>query len=270
MGQLSRYLDDQDDSGDATFTVDKAEPAEKRPTTTHSLAGQLYLSNSGWILLSVPNALANGLFKAMDEPGVELPPGSDDGPFNAHISVMRPEELEGLGGGEKITERGKTFRYGLGPIREVEPAGWDGMAKCWFVTVISPDLQELRLSYGLSPRPNQNKFDFHISFAVRRRGVLGRNSTSKQGSFAGDGLAAQMYSPTWTKNKSLPSNLIDNAVQAHQRGQELANQRQASQIFAASFDPQLQIERTRAALSGDSVDTLQEPIDQLLFTDGLR
>lgn len=149
------------------------------PEITYNLSGRLYLSSSGWILLTVPNALVRGAFSAMTEPGVELPPSGPDGVLNAHISVMRPEEVESLGGSDKITERGKQFTYTLGRIYTVEPETWSDMRKVWYIKVHSPALQELRRSYGLSSLPNEGKYDFHITIAALRKKVLGRNDTSK-------------------------------------------------------------------------------------------
>ena len=37
------------------------------------LADPIAMVKSGWVLLSVPNALVRGCFAALDEPGVELP-----------------------------------------------------------------------------------------------------------------------------------------------------------------------------------------------------
>lgn len=149
------------------------------PEKSYSLEGELYAARSGWILLSVPNALAYGAFKALREPGVEWPPGKDGAPYQAHISVMRPEELESLGGVSKITERGKRFKYTLGPLQTVEPHGWDEMNRVWMIQVESPELKNLRKSYGLTPLPNENKFAFHITIAVRKKGVLKPNELSK-------------------------------------------------------------------------------------------
>lgn len=139
---------------------------------TNAMTGRLSLSSSGWLLLSVPNALVRGTFDAMDEPGIELPPSGDDGALNAHISVMRPEEIAEIGGPDKVTERGHTFSYSVGRMRTVVPAGWAEMSRCWMLHVHSPALEKLRKSYGLSPRPNDNKYDFHITVAVRRKKVL--------------------------------------------------------------------------------------------------
>lgn len=149
-----------------------------KPELSYGLAGRLYLARSGWLLLSVPNALLRGAFEALQEPGVELPYHSD-GTLSAHISVMRPEELEQIGGGDKITERGKLFHYTLGPAQSVVPAGWGAMSRVWMIKVHSPELKKLRVSYGLPPLPNNNQFEFHITFAVRRKGVLQANATSK-------------------------------------------------------------------------------------------
>lgn len=141
----------------------------------YSLTGELYASKSGWILLSVPNALVRGAFDALHEPGAELPLNSD-GLLNAHVSVMRPEELEQIGGADKIQERGHRFAYNLGPLQECEPDGWDEYSKVWFFQVQSPELKALRKSYGLSPLP---KYPFHATVARRRKRVLYDNEISK-------------------------------------------------------------------------------------------
>lgn len=146
----------------------------------YNLSGALYLSSNGWLMLAVPNALVRGFFSAMAEPGVELPPSGPDGKLNGHCTVMKPAELAMIGGADKITERGKQFHYSIGRWVEVEnPEGWPEVSKVWMLRVHSPELQALRRSYGLSGLPNDGKHDFHITCAVRKRGVLGRNDTSK-------------------------------------------------------------------------------------------
>lgn len=149
------------------------------PQLSYGLSGRLYLSRSGWLLLQVPNALGQGAFTALDELGVELPKNKD-GVYNAHISVIRPEELETIGGPEAVTERGKTFRYTLGQVRSTKPSGWSEMSRVWFIEVQSPELEQLRRSYGLPSLPNQGKFKFHITFAVRRVNTLRTNDVAKQ------------------------------------------------------------------------------------------
>jgi DNA ligase D-like protein (predicted 3'-phosphoesterase) len=149
------------------------------PSSSYSLAGRLVVSQSGWGLLEVPNALVRGLFAAMHEPGIELPPGPKD-QFDAHISVFHKSEIEQLGGPEKINERGKVFRYQIGPIQTVDPAGWPEMSAVYFVRVMSPELKRLRVSYGLDPLPKGH--NFHITIAVRRKGIHATGPVSKAAS----------------------------------------------------------------------------------------
>lgn len=154
--------------------------------TTHALAGELYLSDSGWVMLRVPNGLVRASFDALHELGAELP--LKDGKLNAHITVIRPEELEQIGGADKLTERGHTFHYNLGPIQVVEPQGWDDVSKCWYIRVHSPELEQLRKSYGLTARPNNNEHAFHITIAKRRKNVLRANEVSKAADLLPGGL----------------------------------------------------------------------------------
>jgi hypothetical protein len=149
---------------------------------SYAMQGKLYASSSGWLLLSVPNALVRGVFDSLSEPGIELPPsGPNEDRLNAHISVMRASEIESIGGIDKISERGHAFHYTLGPLRTCVPDGWDEMSKVWFLEVRSPELERLRKSYGLSALPNGGKYAFHISVAVRRKHVLRENEVSKAG-----------------------------------------------------------------------------------------
>jgi hypothetical protein len=147
------------------------------PQTVYCLTGRLYLSASGWLLLSVPNALARGAFEALDEPGIELPPD-----FSAHVSVARPSEVEQMGGGARVSERGKTFTYNLGPLKTVKPLGWSDVSRVWFLSVNSPELQAFRRSYGLPSLPTTEggkELPFHLTVAVRKKTVLNDNEVSK-------------------------------------------------------------------------------------------
>lgn len=160
------------------------------PQTVHSLAGRLYVTPKNWGLLSVPNSLIRGAFDALHEIGLELPYNAD-GRLNAHISVFRPEDIELIGGADKIQERGHTFSYTLGPLQVVEPEGWKEMDRAYFIKVISPELEDLRKSYGLAPRPKDGKHDFHITVAVRKRKVLRHNDVVKQSSFEEENAEAK-------------------------------------------------------------------------------
>lgn len=175
-----------------------------RPTISYGMTGKLYLSKSGWLMLAVPNAVVRGAFAALNEPGVELPL-DDDGKLSAHISVIRPEELETIpGGAGAITERGKDFAYTLGPIRSVTPNGWKGVSKVWLIEVRSPGLKKFRKSYSLTALPNDNKFQLHITVAIRKVGALGENDVSKATSFIHTGDVSQFFKAAQSPAMGIP------------------------------------------------------------------
>jgi len=157
---------------------------DKQAATNYPLAGRLYFAKSGWLLLSVPNALVRGVFDALTEPGAELPtagvfnvPNVKGDLVNAHISVMTADEVASIGA-DKINERGHMFGYTLGGLKEIDVKNVDGVSKVWAIQVASPALSALRKSYGLSALPNDDH-PFHITVAARRKGVLLDNGKSK-------------------------------------------------------------------------------------------
>lgn len=156
----------------------------KQAATSYPLAGRLYLAKSGWLLLSVPNALVRGVFDALVAPGTELPtagvfnvPNVEAHIVNAHISVMSADEVASIGP-DKINERGHMFGYTLGGLKEIDVKNVDGVSKVWAIQVSSPALSALRKSYGLSALPNDDH-PFHITVAARRKGVLSDRAVSK-------------------------------------------------------------------------------------------
>lgn len=187
----------QDDlSSDQLYQVGNAagwlSRGDKQASVSYPLSGRLYLAKSGWLLLSVPNALVRGVFDALTAPGAELPlagtmnvPNVDSEVLNAHISVMTGDEVASIGA-NKINERGHHFGYTLGPIREIDIKKMDGVSKVWAIEVSAPGLSALRKSYGLPPLPNGDH-QFHITVAVRRKHVLGNNDVSKFDAASGRG-----------------------------------------------------------------------------------
>jgi hypothetical protein len=155
----------------------------KQAATSYPLAGRLYLSKTGWLLLSVPNALVRGVYDAMPAPGAELPTtaamgvGEKSELLNAHITVMTGDEVTQVGA-DKINERGHMFGYTLGALKEIEPRSGSSLSKIWAIQVSAPLLSALRKSYGLSALPNDDE-PFHITVAVRKRGVLLDNGKAK-------------------------------------------------------------------------------------------
>ena len=155
----------------------------KQAATSYPLSGRLYLSKTGWLLLSVPNALVRGVYDAMPAPGAELPTtaamgvGEKSELLNAHITVMTGDEVTQVGA-DKINERGHMFGYTLGSLKEIEPRSGSSLSKIWAIQVSAPLLSALRKSYGLSALPNDDE-PFHITVAVRKRGVLLDNGKAK-------------------------------------------------------------------------------------------
>jgi len=153
------------DAGQAmTKLAGDAEPS-------YGMSGMLYCTQGergSWGKLTVPAALVRGAFKALDEDGITLP--DTDGRFEPHITVFRPEEIDSIGGIDKITERGKHFHYRIGGLVSFVPRGWPGMQCCWALRVWSPELRALRKSYNLSELPGDGSMDFHMTVAVKKRG----------------------------------------------------------------------------------------------------
>ena len=254
--------------------------ADSSPETTHALAGKLYLSSSGWILLSVPNGLVRAVFDAIEEPGIELPP-SKGGQLNAHISVIRPEELEQIGGPDRITERGHTFRYNLGPVKTVVPFGWDAMARVWFIEVNSPELRQLRKSYGLTPLPKNNEFQFHITVAVRRKKVLHDNADHSKAAAAiwqsrgslplwQRALHQRLQTPfAWRSNAGILDNMRDYVGGLTQNFRTLAEQEAGSGRLIAGLDPEYGWARLQQVLNqpGPQVvpPEIVNPVDRTLY-----
>ena len=143
------------------------------------LLGRLVLSpsndgNGSWCKLEVPQALANGVRKAIHEPGLSPSPGK------SHITVMLSDEVEKIGA-NKITDVGRLFPFRIEGVKHVKPSGWDEMSQVYFMVVKSPELKKLRISYGLSPLVKGH--EFHCTVAVRRRGVLAPNNSITKHAF---------------------------------------------------------------------------------------
>lgn len=172
---IELQLDDYDIGYAAVAVSKSAGKTAADSTLSYSLKGRLVLSPSGYVLLEVPNDIGNGAFKALDEPGAEQPISSSRKAYNAHVSVIRPDEVKSLTDSTKLDNaRGKTFSYTLGSVREItNPSGWQEVSKCWVIEVKSPELLQLRRSLDL-PAP---KFPFHITFAIRKKNALRKTSS---------------------------------------------------------------------------------------------
>lgn len=139
------------------------------------LEGRLYYAETtGYLLLSVPNALATGAFRSLPFVGLELPRFHGQ-PFSAHITVMRPDEVQSIGGSSKISERGRSFRYSIKGLEELVPPRAKDYSRFWAFIVSSPPLLQLRKSYGLGVP----LVPLHITVAARKNNVLYDNGIRK-------------------------------------------------------------------------------------------
>ena len=132
------------------------------PTTISDkvpMTGILYIGDKEdpWVLLRVPEDFKRSVFEAFDIDGMVY----DDN--IAHISVFDGDEVKKVG---LIDELGQTFTFFPTSISRVVPEGWDDMEYAWFVTVASPELEQLREKYGLTPKL-KGDHEFHITFGVK-------------------------------------------------------------------------------------------------------
>jgi hypothetical protein len=145
---------------------------------SYDLTGRFVVLSNGWGVVEVPSSLVQGVFDALNTPGVELPETTSNR-SRYYIPVFSASEIQKIGGPEKISERGHFFKYTLGFLRSTNSLPTHNkFSKVWFIEVKSPELEQLRKSYGLSPKI-LNKYSFYIVVAVRKRGVLNNSPTQK-------------------------------------------------------------------------------------------
>lgn len=131
------------------------------------LTGRLEYSGDGALRLSVPMSLVTGAFSALAPLGVSLP--RRDGKFLPGVLVMTAAEVEKIDA-KNIVERGRSFSYQLGNLRDREASSSDSeYSRYWEFVVSSGDLGKLRRSYGLETTPAGG---FVIGVGARKRSVL--------------------------------------------------------------------------------------------------
>jgi hypothetical protein len=121
-------------------------------------------SNKGYIYLKVDDGLFEPFLNMLNNEKAihpdEDPNKTEDKKIGAHISVVRKNENNDL----DIKEIGQEFSFSLTGAKHVKPDGWDEVKKVYFLTVDSPELEDLRKKYKLSPKINDH--DFHITFSI--------------------------------------------------------------------------------------------------------
>jgi len=132
------------------------------------LSAKILQTSDGFVYADVPNSIFNAFLPLLNDDGAEKPPKNerhfDD--VGAHITVIKSKEIEQ--NNIFFNDVGRTIHYKMLGVRKVEdPDGWDEIESVWFIAVESPDLEELRVKYGLTPRIKDHLF--HITLAVKPR-----------------------------------------------------------------------------------------------------
>ena len=87
--------------------------------------------------------------------------------MGAHVSVIRPSIGEPAFWG--ISELNNTFEFSPLRLGTVVPDLDPKWERVWILEIHSPALEDLRLSYGLSPRVGNTDNAFHITIATKLR-----------------------------------------------------------------------------------------------------
>jgi hypothetical protein len=82
---LLRVMDDLPNYGHLAYALGLKLAADQE--VAYDLSGLVYLAGTGHLLMAVPAPLIQGVFAAMDEPGIELPPAGPDGQLSTHVTV---------------------------------------------------------------------------------------------------------------------------------------------------------------------------------------
>jgi len=131
------------------------------PNKTVKLTGKLKQTSDGFVYLDVPDEILHGFYTILSG-DVKKPPyfSKKFNKVGAHISVTNTDEL----GGQTVSEIGDEIEYTLYRMEQVNPDGWDEMKQVYFISVKSPELENLRQKYGLAKKKNGH--EFHITIAV--------------------------------------------------------------------------------------------------------
>lgn len=129
------------------------------PTT-----GTLTEAKDGFVYLKVDDDYINQLFRILSNSEYTKPPyfRRSDSP-GAHISVFYVDERKQTG---KITEIGQEYSFKIARLSAVPTK----TLKYIVLEVTSPELEELRKKYGLSPLLKDHKF--HITIAQKKEKYL--------------------------------------------------------------------------------------------------
>lgn len=124
-------------------------------------------TKKGFYYLDIPQSFATGLFKMVADDKLDESPYKQKsyGGIGAHVSVISEEELDE---GTVVKEIGENFEFSLLGSKCTNPDGWDEMKQVCFVEIDSPQIKEMRISYGLPKTYKAKGHNFHITFAMEK------------------------------------------------------------------------------------------------------
>lgn len=128
--------------------------------------GVLKQKENGYLYLEVSRNFVAEALLYIYAPGKLVPPShytSKHG-IGAHISVMYEDELIDNEIWE-IHELGEVYTFTVLELRTVKLYKDNSVQKLWLLAVDAPELELLRINYGLKPKLNNH--DFHITIGTQ-------------------------------------------------------------------------------------------------------
>lgn len=131
------------------------QPAALEKALVLSNTGVLKQKENGFVYLDISNQFITAVIPLLDHEGTINARPTAARSIGAHISVFDE--------GEKITpkELGNSFSFSVKEIRNFTLHTRDGLKKLWVIAVESPELEQLREKYGVSPK--LKGYDYHIT-----------------------------------------------------------------------------------------------------------
>ena len=151
------------------YKVDRLQGHALEVAKSISATGVLKKKSNGYYYLDISNEYITKIFPILILDGHLRPTDSFGSEEGAHITVVTDgEKCEGLEAevGKEFTFEVLEFRtvtalksYAIGP-------GSYHTGDRWMIAVQSPELEELRMKYGLQPLVNRHDFHISIGFEV--------------------------------------------------------------------------------------------------------
>ncbi len=125
--------------------------------------GILKQKDNGYLYLEVSNDFIEQLLPMINAPIQPTPDYSNPMGIGAHISVVYDEEWLGDPIFD-INELGQEFTFTVKDLGTVISLKNNIIKKWWIINVDAPQLQQLRMNYGLSSKPKG--YEYHVSIGI--------------------------------------------------------------------------------------------------------